>query len=199
MTDPVLRPFRAEDVAAVYDVCLRTGLEGEDATSHYADPDLLGHLWAGSFLAIEPEHCLVVEDESGVAGYCLATVDTRRFEAACEEQWWPALRTRHDDPDGDRGTWSRDEVLAHLVHHPPVAPDTVVAEHPAHLHIDLLPRLQGQGLGKALMDAWLARIGGRAHLGCQAENLRAQRFYDRLGFTELLRAPDVVYLGRPLP
>ena len=111
MTGPVLRPFRAEDVAAVYDVCLRTGLEGEDATGHYADPDLLGHLWAGPFLAIEPEHCLVVEDDDGVAGYCLATVDTRRFEAACEEQWWPALRTRHDDPpDGDRGTWSPDEA-----------------------------------------------------------------------------------------
>ncbi len=203
MTDPVLRPFRAEDVAAVYDVCLRTGLEGEDATGHYADPDLLGHLWAGPFLAIEPEHCLVVEDKGGVAGYCLATVDTRRFEAACEEQWWPALRTRHDDPDCDRGAWSRDEVLAHLVHHPPVAPDTVVAEHPAHLHVDLLPRLQGRGLGRGLMTTMLALLATDGapgvHLGTGPGNTRALGFYDRLGFTELLRAPDVVYLGRPLP
>jgi ribosomal protein S18 acetylase RimI-like enzyme len=204
VTGPVVRPFRAEDVAAVYDACLRTGLEGGDATGCYADPDLLGHVWAGPFLAIEPEHCLVVEDDDGVAGYSVATSDTRRFEAACEERWWPALRPRHDDPpDGDRGTWSRDEVLAHLVHHPPVAPDAVVAEHPAHLHVDLLPRLQGRGIGRQLMTAMFALLAADGatgvHLGVGPGNTRALGFYDRLGFTELLRAPHVVFLGRPLP
>jgi ribosomal protein S18 acetylase RimI-like enzyme len=204
VTGPVLRLFRAEDVAAVYDVCRRTGLGGEDATGHYADPDLLGHLWAGPFLALEPEHCLVVEDGDGVAGYCLATSDTRRFESACEEEWWPALRPRHaDPPDGDRSTWSGDEALAHLVHHPPVAPDTVVAEHPAHLHVDLLPRLQGRGLGRELMTAMFALLATDGatgvHLGVGPGNTRALGFYERLGFTELLRNPHVVFLGRPLP
>lgn len=204
MTDPVVRPFRAEDAAAVYDVCRRTGLAGEDATGHYEDPDLLGHVWAGPFLALEPEHCVVVEDDAGVGGYCLATADTRRFEAACEEHWWPTLRPRHDDPtDGDRSTWSPDEVLAHLVHHPPIAPDDVVAEHPAHLHVDLLPRLQGRGLGREVMTAMFVRLAADGasgvHLGVGPGNARALSFYDRLGFTELLRRPHVVFLGRPLP
>jgi hypothetical protein len=35
------------------------------------------------------------------------------------------------------------------------------------------------------MDRWLAHIGGRAHLGCQARNLRAQRFYEVYGFRRL--------------
>ncbi len=211
MTGPVLRRFRAEDVAAVYDICLRTGLSGEDATGHYADPDLLGHLWAGPFLAIEPEHCLVVEDSGAVAGYCLATADTRRFEAACRQRWWPALRSRHDDPPGDRGNWSRDEVLAHLVHHPPVAPEAVVARHPAHLHVDLLPRLQGRGLGREVMTAMFALLATDGatgvHVGVGPGNTRALGFYDRLGFTGLLQTPrmpsstrpSVAFLGRPLP
>ena len=68
---------------------------------------------------------------------------------------------------------------------------------PAHLHIDLLPRLQGQGVGKALMDRFLATVGGQAHLGCQAPNLRAQRFYDRYGFRRLDGIPpkSVVWMA----
>ena len=32
-----------------------------------------------------------------------------------------------------------------------------VADYPAHLHIDLLPELQGQGFGRALIRRLLAR------------------------------------------
>jgi ribosomal protein S18 acetylase RimI-like enzyme len=37
------------------------------------------------------------------------------------------------------------------------------------------------------------------HLGTGPANARALGFYERLGFTELLRNPHVVFLGRPLP
>ena len=79
---------------------------------------------------------------------------------------------------------TRDEWDAYFIHHPPPNPQAVVDIAAAHLHIDLLPRLQGQGVGKRLMDTWLEAVGGRAHLGCQAENHRAQRFYEGpLGFS----------------
>jgi GNAT superfamily N-acetyltransferase len=80
---------------------------------------------------------------------------------------------------------SREQWDAYYIHHPPPNPQAVVDIAPAHLHIDLLPRLQGKGVGKRLMDTWLAAIGGRAHLGCQAENHRAQRFYEIYGWRRL--------------
>jgi ribosomal protein S18 acetylase RimI-like enzyme len=84
-----------------------------------------------------------------------------------------------------------------------VAPDDVVAEHPAHLHVDLLPRLQGRGLGRVVMTAMFAVLATDGatgvHLGVGPGNTRALGFYERLGFTELLRAPHVVFLGRALP
>ena len=109
----------------------------------------------------------------------------------------PATTTRTAGPDlvPRRG-------LAHLVHHPPGAPDTVLPWTRRHLHVDLLPRRRAKAWAGLMttMLALLATDGAPGvHLGTGPGNTRALGFYDRLGFTELLRAPDVVYLGRPLP
>ncbi len=201
-----LRGARAEDAAALYGVCLRTGADGADATGRHRDPDLLGHLWVGPFLALEPEHALVLEDGAGILGYALGTRDTRRFEAACEQRWWPALRSRYDDPGGSTDPATRrtpDQRLAHLVHHPPRSPDEVVADHPAQLHVDLLPRGQGVGHGRRLVIALLGLLAAAGapgvHLGVGPANVRARAFYPRLGFRELAESPGVVWMGRPLP
>ena len=181
-----VRAYRPEDLPALYEICLKTGLNGADATHLYKDPKIIGEIFAAPYAAFEPEHVFVAEDAEGVAGYILGTCDTRAHEARLEAEWWPALRARYPDTDdipAHRRT--RDEWDAYFIHHPPKHPQAAVDLAPAHLHIDLLPRLQGQGMGKALMDTWLEAIGGRAHLGCQAENHRAQRFYEIYGWRRL--------------
>lgn len=182
----VVRPYRPDDLEALYEICLKTGDGGGDATPLYEDLRLIGEIFAAPYALLEPGHAWVAEDEVGVAGYILGTPDTRAFEARLEAEWWPALRVRYADT-ADVPGWkrTREQWDAYYIHHPPPNPEAAVDAAPAHLHIDLLPRLQGQGVGKALIDRWLTGVGGRAHLGCQAENLRAQRFYERYGFRRL--------------
>lgn len=181
-----IRSFRPSDLPALYDICLKTGDSGADASSLHDDPRILGEIYAAPYAVLEPELALVAEDEDGVAAYIIGTADTRAFEARCTAEWWPQLRARYADTAAIP-SWKRthDQWSAYQIHHPFAVPDPVVAAAPAHLHIDLLPRLQGQGLGKALLDAWLPNVGGRAHLGCSAKNHRALRFYDRYGFRRL--------------
>ena len=112
MTGPTIRTARPDDTAAVYDVCLRTGDHGADASGRHDDPDLFGHVWAGPYLALEPEHALVIEDADGVAGYVLGALDSRAFEQACDQRWWPTLRRRVADPPGAPSTWTPDQRLA---------------------------------------------------------------------------------------
>lgn len=45
-----LRPARETDRAALYRICLETGASGQDATHLYADPLILGHVYAGPYL-----------------------------------------------------------------------------------------------------------------------------------------------------
>ena len=203
MTTPTIRPARQDDTAAVYNVCLRTAADGDDATGRYANPDLLGHIWAGPYLALQPQYALVLEDDEGVAGYTLGALDSRAFEQLCAEQWWPSLQRRIKDPLGGPASWSPDQRLAHLVHHPPYAPEPVVARYPSHLHIDLLPRGQGKGHGRTLIESLLdllrAEGSGGVHLGVSPTNVRAQGFYRALGFVDLQARPNVLFMGRDIP
>ncbi|WP_448059866.1 GNAT family N-acetyltransferase [Cellulomonas hominis] len=82
----------------------------------------------------------------------------------------------------------QDAVLVRRLHHPEeIAPADVLARYPAHLHIDLLPRAQGGGLGRrlitALADALRERGIPGVHLGVEASNTGARAFYARIGFT----------------
>jgi len=182
----LVRPYRASDLPALYDICLKTADNGADGTHLYADPRLVGEIFAAPYAALQPGHAFVAEDADGVAGYILGAPDTRAFEARLEAEWWPALRDRYADT-AEVPSWqrTREQWDAYYIHHPPPNPQAVVDAAPAHLHIDLLPRLQGKGVGKQLMDAFLTSVGGRAHLGCQAVNIRAQRFYEIYGFRRL--------------
>ncbi|HEX2130827.1 MAG TPA: GNAT family N-acetyltransferase [Actinophytocola sp.] len=195
-----IRGFRPGDERALYDICLRTGDSGEDATGLYQDPDLLGHVYAGPYAALSPELAFVAVDDDGVAGYVLGAADTRAFEQACRRDWWPALRARYPRDAVDQGT--KDSALVRQIHEPPVAEDDVVERYPAHLHIDLLPRLQGHGYGRRLLetlfDALRAAGAPGVHLGVALANTRAIGFYHRMGFTEVRRHPHSLVLAQDL-
>lgn len=126
------------DTAALYDVCARTGDNGADATAQYADPRLLGHIWLGPYLALEPGLATVVDDGQGAQGYVVGALDTRGFEARCEREWWPSRR--RDYPLGSFPDGTPDARLVAALHHPQLAPEGVVAGYPSHLHVNLLSR-----------------------------------------------------------
>ncbi|TQM64032.1 GNAT family N-acetyltransferase [Humibacillus xanthopallidus] len=197
MSSP-LRPYEPRDRGALYDICLRTGDSGADATGSYAEPALLGEVYVGPYLAFEPGLALVLDDGMGAGGYTLGALDTRAFEDRCEREWWPPLRERH--PLARHTPGSADAGVVALIHRPARAPDVVVADHPSHLHIDLLPRWQGGGWGRRLIEALLERLAAAGspgvHLGVGVGNPRAVGFYRHLGFTELHAVGDTLFLGR---
>jgi ribosomal protein S18 acetylase RimI-like enzyme len=205
---PTIRPVRPGDIPALYEIALITGDAGADATALYRDPELVGALYAVPYAVLEPQSAFVIEDEAGVAGYIVGTLDTPAFEARLEAQWWPALRERYADPAGNPAGWNLDEIGAWQIHHPRPASARLTEPYPSHLHINLRPRLQGQGLGKAMIETWLAamrKAGSRGvHLGVSVRNERGLAFYPKLGFTEFQwpkrRAEaGAIYFVMPLP
>jgi len=193
-----IRPATIADLPALYEVCLRTGDAGGDASEQFDDPDLLGSVYAGPYVALDGTIALVGVDAEGIGAYVLAALDTADFAAACEREWWPALRQRH--PLDGSPTAGRDrDVIAHI-HRPPVMPASVVERYPAHLHIDLLPRMQGGGNGRRMIEALvveLQRSGvSGVHLGVATENARAIGFYEHLGFTTLHEDASGRLMGR---
>jgi len=192
-------PGTLHDLPGVYRVCRLTGAGGADASPLHSDPDLLGHVWAGPYLVFPDAVTRVIHDEQGVAGYCLSVPDTAAFERWVDEVWLPPLRERHPVGSGATGA---DVALVGRLHHPTRTDAGLLATYPAHLHVDLLPRLQGQGWGRRIVAdvlEGLQRAGAPGvHLGVDLGNVGAQVFYERIGFTELSGPPGARYYGADL-
>ncbi len=192
-----IREFQPGEERALYDICLLTGDSGADATTLYRDPRLLGEVYVGPYLRFADALALVGVDESGVAGYVLGVPDTPAFEQWCERAWWPALRDRY--PLAAFPAESPDDRIVRLIHNPPTASPDVVERYPAHLHIDLLPRLQGQGDGRRLLTALLDGLAAPGiHLGVGVANERAIGFYKRMGFTVVHAYTHSLIMARTL-
>ncbi|MEK8227444.1 hypothetical protein NKG05_17075 [Oerskovia sp. M15] len=165
-----IRPARVTDPAEVdrlYDICLRTGADGGDATASYRDPRLLGEIYLGAYLALEPDLAFVVDDGTGAIGYVVGTRDTRAFEERCEREWWPSLRDRYPLDTFPAGT--ADRHLVTTMHNPSAADPALLGPYPAHLHVDLLPEAQGGGNGRRLLETLFDALRERdvtgVHLG----------------------------------
>jgi ribosomal protein S18 acetylase RimI-like enzyme len=194
-----IRRFRPDDLGALYGICLATGDAGRGAAGLYRDSKILGEVYAAPYAFHAPASAFVVHDREGVAGYIVGAADTHAFEKTLEAEWWPGLRKRHAEP-ASPGT--PDERMAWLIHHPPRTPRRISEPWPAHLHINLLPRLQGKGIGAQLIDRWLAAVAAlgapAAHLAVGTRNARAVAFYRHYGFRELERTGtpfDVIWFG----
>jgi ribosomal protein S18 acetylase RimI-like enzyme len=205
-----IRPYHPGDLDALYRICLLTGDDGQDATSLFHDPRLLGHFFAAPYGLFEPSLAFVAGDAEGVGGYIVGALDTQAFEEQLESKWWPDLRTRYLAPPPclPSQRWTPDQHVAHMIHHPWRIPDELAARYPSHLHINLLPRLQASGHGSQLTRTLIAALrdqGSRGvHLHVSRGNRRAAGFYRHIGFTELpatdaeLPAPDLHLFGMDL-
>jgi ribosomal protein S18 acetylase RimI-like enzyme len=204
MSACVLRPARPGDESGAYHVCLKTGNFGQDGEPFYReDPDALGRIFVGPYLAFEPELSFILEDDQGICGYALAALDSRAFYDRYELEWRPRLCAQFPEPAGDPRQWTRPRQIHYLYHHPDYYCPEPYASYPAHLHIDLLERAQGRGYGRRMMERVMAELRARgspgAHLGVSLPNTAAVGFYQRLGFKELIRVgegPDgCIYMG----
>jgi len=200
----IVRPYRRSDDARLAAVCLATAADGGDAGTLYASPGLVSDVYALPYVRFEPDLCLVADDgtrEGRVSGYVLGTSDTPAFEEWAARAWWPGVRSRY--PSAAAVAGSPDARLAAQVEQFRPTPLSLTDRYPAHLHVGLLAHVRGRGVGRRLLEAFMAAAdaagAGGVHLGVNETNERAVDFYGRLGFHLVERDDDTLLLGRTLP
>ena len=196
-----LRAYRPSDLDALYHICLVTGDSGKDASPQHNDGKALGHVYAAPYGVLEREHVFVAEDEEGVAGYIVGTFDTDGFVDRQERAWWPALRA-HYAGVADEELTAADRMRVQSMVTPEFHPADIVARYPAHIHMNLLPRLRGQRVGTGLLQRWIgvAKDGGVSgiHLGANAQNAGGIAFWTASGFRPIQTIGRTVWFGMEL-
>jgi len=195
-----IRPYRPGDRAAVRRICFETGYMGSPPP-YWPHEASFADVFAGYYTDREPESLFVAELRGRVVGYLTGCVDSRHATPVARAMLRAALRHGLPLRRGTAGFLAR--ALADFLRTPDAARDPFRNPRwPSHLHINLLPEARGLGGGRALMEAWLARLrelgSPGCHLGTLFENHRAIGFFERMGFRRLgpprpvpgLRAPD---------
>jgi ribosomal protein S18 acetylase RimI-like enzyme len=183
----IVRKFQEEDRPGLYHICLATGDSGANAVHLYDQKDMLGEIYVGPYLTFQPDLSFTLI-HNGVAGYALAALDTTSFEDTLSKDWWPLILEKYNGRSPENFN-EREKNLFSYIQNPPLRSKEVISQYPSHLHIDLLEKAQGRGIGKAMMLLVLETLreqGSKGvHLGMGAQNARAFTFYTKLGFTLL--------------
>jgi len=197
MADFSIRSYKSADTSAVYEICLKTGNSGQDATHLFSDPLVLGHLYVGPYMEFEPQSVFILEDDQGPCGYIMGVLDSQTYYQWMHSEWLPKIRVDYKKPTGDPDTWNETEKITNLLFQP--ESQRLFPGFPAHLHIDLLSRAQGKGQGKLMMDHFIDYIRKNkipgVHLELSVNNDRAFGFYCKYGLQELDRNNESIFMG----
>lgn len=135
--------------------------------------------WALAYLELCGDYCFVAQQHERLLGYIVGTADTPVFLQQFATHVLPQLK---------RLIGPEHPMAEMYLSGAQLAPEfaTVVADYPAHLHINLTADSRGLGVGKQLMQAFERQLIGDqvagVHLGVAGKNLAAVRFYQRQGY-----------------
>ena len=214
--DIIIRPYEARDREAVRTIACDTADRGEPVEALFADRAMVADLLTRYYTDFEPGSAWMAEHDGRVIGYLTGSLHPRRWwramygrvapAAVLASLWRGALLRRQTWrwlaaalKTARRGGWQR---------HVPLR------EYPAHFHMNILPPCRGRQVGRQLLERFIAQARAEGltglHAAVRADNARACRFFERLGFAPLSRhglvvpaqprdrALDVVLYGRRL-
>lgn len=197
-----IRPATPADIPYMYEICLKTGIAGKDGSEYFQDPYMMGAYWAAPYLWHDMDLCFIAEDSSGrPAGYIVGTRDTTAYNQWFAQKWLPTVQRHY----AQLQTKSEPEknILALIRKGNPGAGVWENVGYPAHLHIDILPSLQGRGIGRRLMEVWLEKVESKlvkgVYFGVDVHNKGAIGFYGHLGFSVLENTEQALFFGMELP
>ncbi|MEI6578533.1 MAG: GNAT family N-acetyltransferase [Eubacteriales bacterium] len=182
-----IRPYESKDKENVREICLATGPKNAYEHKHRI---LLLACFCDYYVENEPQNCFVVADDNDDAvGYIMCAEDNRIYFKKFTEKYVPAARKAGFG--WGIAAWITNIPLKYYV-----------SKYPAHLHIDILPAYQHQGLGSRLMDALIANLKAKnvpsIMLVCGADNKNGLNFYKKYGFTQVVDVFGFVVMGMEL-
>jgi GNAT superfamily N-acetyltransferase len=207
VTEIAVRAYRPSDRDELLDVVFEAAGEGAPSSDLWGHSASLADVYLKPYLDLEPASAFVATVDDRPAGYLVGCVDDARFPS--EEQRMSDAIKRHRLLRNPRARRffvraGYDTALLKL-RRQPIAGELADPRWPSHLHIDLMPVVRGTGAAAELMERWFARVRDAGSPGCylqtSAENRRAVRYFERMGFAAYGGTPVVPgmrFEGKPM-
>ncbi|OEV09722.1 GNAT family N-acetyltransferase [Streptomyces nanshensis] len=182
-----IRTFTEADRAALRELFGRAG-EGAPTASMWGHEESEAAIYLEAYMDLEPESLFVAEADGVLVGYLAGNLHHANFPRESERVALAVRRYRlllRPRPAAFLVRSALDIGRAAL-RGERTASDFTDERWPAHLHINVAPSARGTGASDGLMAAWFRRLRENGSPGCHlltlAENTRAVRFFERMGF-----------------
>ncbi|KAL3972089.1 ceramide synthetase [Sarotherodon galilaeus] len=201
-----IRPYFPKDETAVYKICKEMYCEGmEDVPFSDDDPDLIGDRLVGGLLTLSSDYGFVLEDDEGICGYALGTVDVKPFIKKCKLSWIPFMQEKYHKPDCDKDLTEAEMILSFHEEEEGL-PDSFLSNFPSLIKVDIHAKVTDPSVAKSMMGCLLSSLKANGSRGafCKVRQTdkRMLDFYSKLGCFEVAKMEgfpkDIIIMGRSL-
>lgn len=200
LTQPnfTISPYQPANRAEVFHIAAETAYFGRAVEAYLDDRRLFCEAFYAYYTDLEPEHGWVALKDGRVVGFLMGSWDT----ALQKKRWLRGVLPKviRQSLGGrytiGRKTW---RYLWELLRGELSGENAPVdlALYPAHLHVNVDPNCQGQGIGRCLMEAYLRQLQVEGvpgvHLHTTSANQVAVYLYHKLGFKEISSHPNAYF------
>jgi GNAT superfamily N-acetyltransferase len=195
VSEIIVRKAVFSDLPYLYELCLKTGYQGKDATDLFSDPYIMGNYYVAPYLSYPDGINFVAEYNHKPHGYIVDAPNTDLFNQWMEENWLPPLRKRYPLHLMTYRSEYEKEIIGKIHEkHFPVdhTSEAWYKNFPSELHINLNPNIHRKGIGRIFMNKVFEelkqqRIPG-VNIGVGIDNSNAFIFYQKMGFSVLAKA-----------
>jgi GNAT superfamily N-acetyltransferase len=191
-----IRSFAHTDRAELRTLFGPAGQDGPSA-SFWGHKESEAAIYLDPYMELEPETLFVAVADGALVGYLTGCRDSSKFPSESERVTRAIRRYRLVVRPGPMAFFARSvlDLAWARIGRGPTVKDFVDPRWPAHLHINVAPAARGTGAADRLMRRWLDWLGDTGSPGCYlqtlAENTRAVRFFERMGFAKHGPTPPV--------
>uniref|UniRef100_A0A8C1PK19 Protein O-GlcNAcase n=1 Tax=Cyprinus carpio TaxID=7962 RepID=A0A8C1PK19_CYPCA len=202
-----IRPYFPKDESAVYKICKEMFTEGCDGISISDEsPDLIGDRLVGGFLTLSQDYGFVLEDEEGICGYALGTVDVKPFVKKCKMNWIPFMQEKYNKPDTEKDLSEAEKMMLSFHEEEEGLPESFLSNFPSLIKVDIHAKVTDPSVAKSMMGCLLSSLKANGSHGafCEVRQMdkRMLDFYSKLGCFEVAKMEgfpkDVIIMGRSL-
>ncbi|XP_051945866.1 protein O-GlcNAcase-like [Xyrauchen texanus] len=202
-----IRPYFPKDESAIYKICTEMFTESCDGISFPDEsPDLIGDRFVGGFLMLSPDYGFVLEDEEGICGYALGTVDVKPFVKKCKLSWIPFMQEKYNKPNMEKDMSEAEKMMLSFHEEEEGLPESFLTNFPSLIKVDIHAKVTDPSVAKSMMGCLLSSLKANGSNGafCEVRQMdkRMLDFYSKLGCFEVAKMEgfpkDVIMMGRSL-
>ncbi|MBE1489360.1 GNAT family N-acetyltransferase [Plantactinospora soyae] len=182
-----IRSFAETDRTELRGLFRRAGA-GSPSSSLWGHEESEAAMYLEPYMGQEPDSFFVAVVRGDVVGYLAGCLDSSTFPSERERMERAIAKYRLILRPRPAAFLARGmvDLASAAIRRVPTAGAFDDARWPAHLHINVAPLARGTGAADGLMSRWFDRLVKTGSPGCYlqtvAENTRAVRFFERVGF-----------------